>query len=408
MTAGACPPADGAAAGDDLPMRVLVLPDKFKGSLTAAEVADAIGAGIRDAEPDARIRTIPIADGGDGTLDVLVVARGVPHDVPTTGPLGDPITARWVELDDGTAVVELAATAGLQLVPTRTASTAWRASTAGTAAVIRDVLDHGLRRIVVAAGGVASTDAGAGLLIGLGATARDADGGGLAEVEELDRVDEIDLGSLDPRLRSARWIVATDVNAPLLGPMGAARLYASQKGADAATVEALEARGSRWVRALERASGRRLSARGRGGAAGGVPLALAAVVPVDLQGGLAWLAERLDLAGAIAHSDLVIAAEGRLDRQSLQGKAPVAIAELARAAGVPVIALVGALHLTPEEVAAAGFASAHDLVSMTGDVHEAMRRAAPLVRELAATVHTVIVEARTVLRRGASAGSVLG
>lgn len=383
--------------------RVLVLPDKFKGSLTAPEAAAAIAAGIRDVEPDALIRSIPIADGGEGMLDALVAAGGSAHTVATTGPLGDPVTARWVGLEDGSAVVELAATAGLQLVASRTASTAWRASTAGTAAVIRDVLDHGVREIVVAAGGVASTDAGAGLLIALGAIARDAEGRRILGVEDLDAVADVDLGSLDPRLRRVRWTVVTDVTAPLLGPDGAARLYASQKGADARTVEALEGRTARWVRALERASARSLSALPRGGAAGGAPVALAAIGPVDLRGGLDWLADRIGLVSEIARSDLVIVAEGRLDPQSLQGKAPVAIAELARDAAVPVVALVGALHLTPEEVGAAGFAAAHDLVTMTGDPHEAIRRAAPLLRTVAARVHTLRCEALDLAGRELSA-----
>src|SRR3954454_936981 len=230
-------------------VRVVVAPDKFKGSLGAAEVAARVAAGLRGVVPDVDVREIPVADGGEGTLDAAEAAgfRRVP--VRVAGPTGEPLESA-LAVRGTTAVVEMAAASGLAVLPGgRPAPLA--ATSLGTGQLVRAALDLGCREVVLGIGGSASTDGGAGLLVGLGARLLDADGaelplGGGA----LDRLERVDLRGLDGRLTDVRLVLATDVDNPLLGPHGAAAVYGSQKGATPADVEVLEAGLTRWVAAL--------------------------------------------------------------------------------------------------------------------------------------------------------------
>jgi len=326
--------------GADPPLAVCA-PNAFKGTLSAAAAADALARGVADAGWAAR--RVPVADGGDGTLDVLLAAAGASarvQEVPITGPLGRRRLARlgWIGRD--LAIVEMAEAAGLRLLGSR--RDPLRATSRGAGELIAAALDGGARRIVVGVGGSASTDGGAGILAALGARLLDGHGravgpGGGALVS----IARIDLSSVDGRLRHASLEVAVDVRSPLFGPQGAARVFAQQKGADAAQVGLLDAGLEHLADLVEGAAGMPgLASRPGAGAAGGAGFALAAL-GAGLVGGAALVCDQVGLDAAMSGAALVITGEGRLDRQTGTGKAPAEVAARAERAGVPCVAVCG-------------------------------------------------------------------
>ncbi|QIA26867.1 glycerate kinase [Thermaerobacter sp. PB12/4term] len=330
---------------DPVPPRVLVAPDSFKGSLTAEEAAAAMARGVARGWPGAAATQLPLADGGEGTAAVLVRATGgrwIRRRV--TGPLGEPVEARWGLLGDGqTAVVEMAAASGLLLVPPGKRRPL-EATTTGTGELIRDALDYGCRRLLVAIGGSATTDGGTGMLAALGARFLDGAGrplppGGGA----LTRLERIDLSGLDPRLRQVTIEVACDVDNPLTGPRGAARVYAPQKGATPEQVEILEAGLARLAGVAARTLGHDRRDEPGAGAAGGLGFALIAFLGARLRPGAELV---MDAAGFDRHLeavDLVLTGEGRTDAQTLAGKLVARVAARARRHGRPVVVISGAV-----------------------------------------------------------------
>ena len=359
-------------------------PNAFKGSLTAAEAAAAMARGAEAA--GATALALAVADGGDGTLDVLLGAAASPRveRIAVPGPLGDPVTARLGWLDAKTAVVELAEASGLRRLGSAPPGprAALQATSRGTGALLLAALDGGARRILVGIGGSASSDGGAGLLDALGGRLLDAagallgDGGGA-----LRRLARIDTGDLDPRLRQVEIEIAVDVSAPLLGPAGAAAVFGPQKGAGAAEVVVLESGLARLAGVAERDLGvdPRLRDLPGAGAAGGCGWALAAVCGARLVPGAALVCGAVGLDAAIAGAALVLTGEGRLDAQTAAGKAPAEVARRAAAAGVRCAVVAGSVA----PGAGAGYA---DTVAV-GDglaLSEAMARAAELVEAGAA------------------------
>ena len=339
------------------PTRILVAPDKFKGTLTAVRAAAAISSGVLRAVPDARIRELPVADGGEGTVDAVVAAGGQRHRTTAVDPLGGQVQADWASIRDW-AVIELAAASGLQLVEPSTA-TAGTAHTTGTGQLVRAALDAGFRRIAVGLGGSASTDGGSGLLSELGARFTDHDGspvhpGGAG----LTRIEAVDLAGLDPRLTESELVVCCDVATPLLGQAGAAAVFGPQKGADPSGVAMLESSLRRFAHVMLVGTGRDAAGIGWGGAAGGAAGGLYAALGAGYESGFDRVAGLLDLDSRLADADLVVVGEGRLDHQSLTGKAPVALARRARAHGVPAVAVVGALEVDAGTLAAEGIVAA--------------------------------------------------
>ncbi|GAA1866083.1 glycerate kinase [Pseudonocardia ailaonensis] len=354
-------------------MRVLVAPDKFKGTLTAAEAAAHVAAGLREAGH--RAVELPIADGGEGTLEAALAAGFRRLPVTVSGPTGKPVDAA-IGLRDGTAVVELALASGLTLAPRDPLG----ASSRGTGELIRAALDAGARRIVLGLGGSASTDGGAGLLSALGARILDgagrevpAGGGALAWAESAD------LGGLDPRLADVEMVLACDVDNPLLGPDGAAEVYGPQKGADPEAVALLDAALERFAVVIARTGAERslserfapvplispsVSAAPGAGAAGGVGFAALAVLGARRRAGIEVVLELVGFAEALDGADLVVTGEGALDRQTLHGKGPAGVAAAARAAGVPVVAVCGRCDLDPAGLAGAGFARVDALADL--------------------------------------------
>lgn len=355
------------------PRTILIAPDSFKGSLSSVAVAEALATGWRRARPADTIVLCPLADGGEGTLDAMAASGGwawataAVHD-----PLGRPIEARWLRSQDGTrAAIEMAEASGLSRVrPAERDADA--ATSVGTGELVRVALAAGVSSIVLGIGGSATTDGGAGLLTGLGATA-DRD------------TAVVDLGNLDPRLAAVTLQVACDVSNPLLGATGAAAVYGPQKGAAPDLVHDLDRRLARYADALDRATGRHERDTPGAGAAGGVGYALLSIADrigsFALQPGVALVMDATDFDGRLRDADLVITGEGRIDAQTGFGKTALGVARRAEAAGVPCVAVGGGVEPDGSAALAAVGAVAVPVIERPSTVEEAMAAgAAPLER----------------------------
>jgi glycerate kinase len=373
-------------------MRIVVAPDKFKGSLPAAGVAAAVAAGLRAVAGDAEILTMPVADGGDGTVDAAVAAGFERVPVTATGPLGEPVRASYARRG-AVAVAELACACGLALLPAGRRAPL-TASSFGAGEVLRAALDAGARQVVLGVGGSASTDGGAGLLQALGARVLDASGEDLgretagrriAGGADLSEVAALDMAGLHPAFRPAgrgavALTLAADVDNPLTGPDGAAAVYGPQKGASPAEVARLDAGLGRWAAVVAAAVGKDWSQAPGAGAAGGVGFAALAVLGARLRPGIELVVELTGLESRLAGADLVITGEGALDAQSLAGKAPVGVARAAARHGVPVVAVAGRNTLTAAELATAGIAAVYPLTDLEPDLARCHAEAARLLR----------------------------
>lgn len=361
--------------------RVLVAPDKFKGSASATDVAAAVSRGIRRARPDAVITQVPVADGGDGTVDAALAAGFEPVPLTVSGPTGEQVSATYAR-SAGTAVLELAGTCGLSRLPGGVASPL-AASSRGLGEVIVAALDAGCRDLVIGIGGSASTDGGAGMLSALGAVLRGPSGDVLADGgAALADVTRLDLSGLHPALAEASLVVACDVDNPLTGPVGAAEVYGPQKGCDPAQVGLLDAALSRWADVVAVTTGADHREVAGAGAAGGVGFAAIAVLGASLRPGIDLVLDLVGFDQALAGCELVVTGEGSLDAQSLHGKAPVGVADRACAAGVPVVAVAGRSTLTPAELARVGILGSFALLDIEPDVATCLAEPLPLLERL--------------------------
>ncbi|MCG8965305.1 glycerate kinase [Streptomyces sp. CL12-4] len=364
--------------------RVLVAADKFKGSLTAVEVAERVAAGLRRVVPDVDVEALPVADGGDGTVAAAVAAGFERREVRVAGPLGDEVTAAFALRGD-TAVVEMAEASGLQRLPAGVLAPL-TASTYGSGELLRAALDAGARTIVFGVGGSATTDGGAGMLSALGARFLRADGepvapggGGLADVASAD------LSGLDPRLTDVELVLASDVDNPLTGPKGAPAVYGPQKGASPADVETLDAALAHFAKVLEGTVGARAAeyaASPGAGAAGGIGYG-ALLLGARFRAGIEVMLDVLGFAPALERAELVITGEGSLDEQTLHGKAPAGVAAAARAAGKEVVAVCGRLALPAEALGRAGIRRAYPLTDLEPDVAKCIADAGPILERVA-------------------------
>ncbi|WP_043311795.1 glycerate kinase [Pseudomonas sp. ML96] len=358
-------------------MKIVIAPDSFKESLSAPDVAAAIARGWRQVYPEAEVLLRPMADGGEGTVDaVLAATGGERRECLVRGPLGEPVPAHWGWLGEGTAVLEMAAASGLHWVP-RERRDATQTSSFGTGELIRAALDAGATRIILGLGGSATNDGGAGLLQALGVRFLDANDaelppGGAA----LARLARVDVSGLDPRLLQARVEIAADVDNPLCGPRGASHVFGPQKGANPQQVELLDAALGHYARVVEATLGDDHSLQPGVGAAGGLGFAAKAFLHAGFRPGIELVAELSGLAAAVQGADLVITGEGRLDSQSLHGKTPVGVARVAKAAGVPVVALAGSLGEGYQALYDAGIDAAFSLTSGPQSLEQAMQGAA--------------------------------
>lgn len=326
-------------------MKIIVAPDSYKGCMSALGVAQAMERGIRGVFPNAEVRKIPIADGGEGTVEALVSAtNGTLKQMEVTGPLGKRVTAHWGILGDSqTAVIEMAAASGLPLVPAGKRNP--RISTTfGTGELIRAVLDTGLRQIIIGIGGSATNDGGAGMARALGVRFMGGNGqelpdGGAA----LARLKYIDLDGLDPRLKESKITVACDVDNPLCGPRGASAVFGPQKGATQEMVAELDEALAHYSVIAEKATGRAVAELAGAGAAGGLGAGLMFFTPARLKPGIDIILEAVSFAEVVKGAAFVITGEGHTDFQTAFGKAPVGVAKVAKQFDIPVFCLSGGL-----------------------------------------------------------------
>jgi glycerate kinase len=362
---------------------VLVASDKFKGSLTAAQVAAAVTAGIRRVS-DVDVVTVPIADGGDGTVDAAVSAGFARVPVTASGPTGAPVETSYARRG-GTAVVEMADVSGLWRLPEGQREP-MTATSRGLGEVLAAALDAGCTQIVMGIGGSASTDGGAGMVAALGARLLDAHGDDLpdggAALADLSR---LNLGALRSRMEGITVTVASDVDNPLLGEGGAAAVYGPQKGASPEQVAQLDAALAHWADVVEEVTGRDERHHAGAGAAGGVGFGAVAVLGASIRSGIDLLLELVGFDAALQRltsDDLVVTGEGSLDEQTLHGKAPAGVAAAAAARGIPVVAVCGRATLDPERLRDAGFQAAYAISDIESDPQRSFDEAAPLLEQI--------------------------
>lgn len=323
-------------------LSVLIASDSFKGSVSSAGVADLLEVGVRRVAPDCEVRKLAIADGGEGTVDAIVAATGGRIlEVEVTDPLGGAVTARYGFIDEETAVVEMAEASGITLIE-QNSDNALRASTWGVGQVLLDAAEHGARKIYIGLGGSATSDGGAGMAKALGVRFLNADGEeipcGLVGLGELV---SIDCSQMTDRLDGVEIIALTDVTSPLTGPDGAVCVFGPQKGIPADQTARLDGWMARYAEILTATVGRAVDAVPGSGAAGGLGAALVAFCDARIQRGIESVLDIIGLERALEGVDLVITGEGRMDSQSVFGKAPVGVARRAKKHGVPVVAVVG-------------------------------------------------------------------
>jgi glycerate kinase len=374
-------------------VKVLLAPDKFKGSASADQVAQALARGMLRVRPGARIELHPIADGGEGSVEVLLQHGFRAVATRVRGPLGDIVTATYA-VRDAHAVIEASAANGLGLVAGGpTPSTARRCSSYGVGELIEHARSGGARTITVAVGGSSSTDGGAGALQALGATVADHDGDALpGGGEALAEVAFVGLSSARELLSGIDLVVACDVDNPLLGPAGSAAVYAEQKGATPVDIAILEQALTSWADAVATHTGQRLDQHPGTGAAGGLAFGLA-TIGARIVSGLETMLELTGFAKRLADADLVIVAEGSLDEQSLHGKGPIGIARAAARVGLPVIAVAGRCTLTASQQRWAGLRAVHTLAERQPDPAISMRDAEMLLEEVGASLATTYLVA---------------
>ncbi|MFE4082795.1 glycerate kinase [Paenarthrobacter sp. YIM B13468] len=378
-------------------MRVVIAPDKFKGSLSAPDVAKHLATGLLAGFGQGIQATrIPVADGGEGTIDAAIGSGFTRRTTTVTGPLGEPVKADFA-VKGTEAVIEMAAASGLALLPDGPRSeTAKKATSIGTGELIRAALDLGCRKIILGVGGSANTDAGAGVLQGLGAVFLDEDGnelpGGGAALAEID---SIDFSNFDVRIEATEFVLASDVDNPLLGASGAPAIFGPQKGATPDDVTELDAALSHFVDVLAATTGQhaKYAAKAEGaGAAGGVGYIAIAALKAERRPGIDVVLEFTDLEQRLRGADLVITGEGSLDEQSLLGKTPMGVSRAAQRNGVPVIAVCGRSTLSREQLADAGFHTVHALTDLEKDVQKCIAEAGPLLEQLGKHIGVYLAE----------------
>lgn len=380
-------------------MKIVIAPDSFKDSLSAEGVATAIALGLAEVWPQAQLVKCPMADGGEGTVEsVLAACDGQLRSTRVQGPFGTAVDAHWGWLPEShTAIIEMAEASGLQLVPVgkRDACTS---STVGTGELIRAALDAGARRIILAIGGSATNDAGAGALQALGLRLLDEDGqplipGGLA----LARLAHIDLSELDLRLAQVRFEIAADVNNPLCGPQGASAIFGPQKGATPEQVQQLDQALGHFARLCAQILAKDVSEEPGSGAAGGLGFAAKAFFGAQFRPGVEVVAELVGLADAVRDADLVITGEGRFDAQTLRGKTPFGVARIAHQHGVPVIVIAGTLGEGYQQMYEHGVDAAFALTPGPMSLEQACAEAPRLLRDRARDIARVW---RMAIRKG--------
>ena len=361
-------------------MKIVLAPDSFKGSLSAVEACRALELGARRVFPQAQFLSIPLADGGEGTLDALPLgAGGRARKKEVRGPLGAPVEAHWGILPDGQAIIEMAQASGLGLVPLNTRN-ALSASSFGTGQLIKAALDAGCRSIILGVGGSATTDGGVGALAALGLYARDErdrelpPGGGA-----LERLATLDLRFFDSRVAKTSFTVLCDVSNPLYGANGAAHVYAAQKGASPTEIARLDAGLRNYSRVATELDGRDNSSCAGAGAAGGMGFGMMSFCGAQMRSGIDVVLETTQFAEKIADADLILTGEGSIDAQTLNGKTISGVCRIAKFHGVPVVAFGGTVKISGAQMNDLALTSAFSLADGPGDLKYCIENAALLL-----------------------------
>ena len=366
-------------------MKVVIAPQSFKAGLSGIQVSRAIQEGILEVFPDAETALVPVADGGDGTLDALVRStEGKVFTSRVTGPVGTPVSAAWGVMGDGeTAVIEMAQASGLALLPPRYRDP--RTTTSyGTGEIIGEALGRGYRRIIVGLGGSATNDGGVGMAQALAVRFLDSSGGELPHGgAALSRLARIDMSGLRLGVMEAEITAATDVTNPLCGPRGASAVYGPQKGASPRVVEELEMALDRLSGVIKRQLGVDVRDEPRGGAAGGLAAGLMAFTNARIESGIDLVCNALGFDAHLEGADLVFTGEGRADASTVYDKAPVGVAKRAKARGLPVISLVGSLGAGHEELYQHGIDALVPIIDRTMGFEESISRSYELLRRAA-------------------------
>jgi len=367
-------------------MHCLIVPDSFKGSLSAVEAAQAMAGGARAVFPNTTIVELPIADGGEGTVEALLRATGGQSKQTTVaGPLGAPTAATWGLLGDGTtAVIEMAAASGITLI-TEQERNPLKTTTFGTGELIRAALDAGARKIILGIGGSATNDGGAGMAEALGVRFLNRAGRPIGRGgEALNSLDRIDMGGIDPGLKSVEFLAACDVENVLCGPNGASMIYGPQKGATRADAVLLDRALSHYGEAIKRLLGVDIFGLRGGGAAGGLGAGLAVFCHAKLESGIDLILDAVDFDSLAKNSNIILTGEGRIDSQTTYGKALTGILKRAAKYSVPVLGIGGSIGGSPEQYCGTGrFAAVISLVNSGVPLEFAMNNARELIRQRA-------------------------
>ncbi|MET3697004.1 glycerate kinase [Bacillus oleivorans] len=372
-------------------MKIIIAADSFKGSCSTLEVAAAIEKGIRKIKEDVEIVKLPVADGGEGTVDALVLGTGGTYEtVEVIGPLGKKVEARFGILEGNIAVIEMASASGLPLLKEDELDPL-KATTYGTGQLIKAAMDKGCKKIFLGIGGSATNDGGVGMAQSLGVSFKDRDG---AEIGygggELSRIADIDISKLDQRITRTEIIVMSDVTNPLCGEKGASYVYGPQKGATTEMIKQLDANLKHFAKVINEKLGKDVLQIPGSGAAGGLGAGLIAFCNVELHAGVEKILDLICIDGHLENADLVFTGEGRIDHQSVFGKVPVGVAKRAAKRNVPVIAIVGSIGDGAAEVYAHGLTAIQDIITKPMTLQEAMENAQILIEQAAETVMRVI------------------
>lgn len=368
-------------------MKIVIAPDSFKGSISSVDAARAIAQAVSEVFPDAETVVLPMADGGEGTVDAILQSTGGERIVRTVnGPMGERVEAAygWISKEK-TAVIETAAASGLPLVA-KDKLNPLSASSYGTGQLIKDALDRGADRIVLGLGGSATVDAGVGLLLALGAAVYDEQGTALIAKEvggRLSRIQSLEVGGLDPRLHKTKLVIASDVTSPLLGMQGAVYMFGPQKGVKSEELPLFEKGMQSFADVMRRASGRDCRGLPGSGAAGGIGFSLRSLLDTEFRSGLELIVELSGFEQHMKNAGLLLTGEGRIDGQSVLGKVPVGVARVAKRYSVPVIAFAGSIGKGAEQLEREGISAIVPLASGPMSLEQAMTEGEKLLYEAA-------------------------
>jgi len=372
-------------------LKILVAPDKFKGNLSAKQVASAIKRGIVRAIPDAIVEVCPMADGGEGMVEALLDSLGGERrQISVTGPMKERIKAAYGILPGDTAVIEMSSAAGLMMVPIKRRNP-MLATTYGVGELIKDALAQNIRKIIIGIGGSATNDGGTGMAEAIGVKFIDDHGEKLGYGGKiLARIRKIDMSGLDFRIKDVEVLAACDVTNPLYGENGAAYIYAPQKGADPQMVRELDDGLRNFAQAVRHDLGLDVAEVPGAGAAGGIGAGLIAFLGAKLIPGVELVAETVDLRNKMKGTDIVVTAEGRMDSQTLSGKTPFGVARIAKKMGIPVIAFAGSVKEDAHSLHDSGIVSMFSILDSPLSLDESMQRAENLLERSAEEVFRLI------------------